>query len=294
MIPVEERVLLITIIIKLVSISCYAQVITELQGRELTDKESSFPPAIQCILMAYPDQIKYAKQHESVWTLHWQDRFAMQLHGHPMPMFTEKQWADFQESKQITVNDPSNFWTQFIHRYPVNQPIPQNIEEGFDPGRHRYEPFFKRLYGEDARSVRAQTRLIQWGNKKLRVSTINQIDQRLQMIYHELNGLPRKLHRYFTPHSGGFVWRNIKGTNRLSVHSFGAAIDIAVKYSNYWKWGQKSRANLIFYQNQIPIDVVRIFEKYGFIWGGRWYHHDTMHFEYRPVLLMEPCADRMP
>ena len=28
------------------------------------------------------------------------------------------------------------------------------------------------------------------------------------------------------------------------------------------------------------------FETHGFIWGGKWYHYDTMHFEYRPELLM--------
>jgi hypothetical protein len=22
-----------------------------------------------------------------------------------------------------------------------------------------------------------------------------------------------------------------------------------------------------------------------FIWGGKWYHHDTMHFEYRPEIV---------
>src|SRR5690242_16362928 len=27
------------------------------------------------------------------------------------------------------------------------------------------------------------------------------------------------------------------------------------------------------------------FEQHGFIWGGRWAHYDTMHFEYRPELL---------
>jgi hypothetical protein len=27
---------------------------------------------------------------------------------------------------------------------------------------------------------------------------------------------------------------------------------------------------------------VEIFERHGFIWGGKWYHYDTMHFEYRP------------
>jgi len=38
--------------------------------------------------------------------------------------------------------------------------------------------------------------------------------------------------------------------------------------------------------SQIPIQIVRIFEKHGFIWGGYWYHYDTMHFEYRPELLL--------
>jgi peptidoglycan LD-endopeptidase CwlK len=28
-----------------------------------------------------------------------------------------------------------------------------------------------------------------------------------------------------------------------------------------------------------------VFEKHGFIWGAKWYHYDTMHFEYRPELL---------
>jgi hypothetical protein len=31
------------------------------------------------------------------------------------------------------------------------------------------------------------------------------------------------------------------------------------------------------------------FEAEGFIWGGRWYHYDTMHFEYRPELLSPLC-----
>jgi hypothetical protein len=35
----------------------------------------------------------------------------------------------------------------------------------------------------------------------------------------------------------------------------------------------------------MPEEIVAIFEKHGFIWGGKWYHFDTMHFEYRPELL---------
>ena len=33
------------------------------------------------------------------------------------------------------------------------------------------------------------------------------------------------------------------------------------------------------------MEIVRIFEKHGFIWGGKWHHYDTMHFEYRPELV---------
>ena len=32
-------------------------------------------------------------------------------------------------------------------------------------------------------------------------------------------------------------------------------------------------------------EIVDIFERHGFIWGGKWYHYDTMHFEHRPELL---------
>ena len=41
----------------------------------------------------------------------------------------------------------------------------------------------------------------------------------------------------------------------------------------------------VTYKNDIPWETVRIFEAHGFIWGGKWYHSDTMHFEYRPELI---------
>ena len=41
---------------------------------------------------------------------------------------------------------------------------------------------------------------------------------------------------------------------------------------------------------QIPTEIIDIFERRGFIWGGKWSHYDTMHFEYRPELLTAPPA----
>lgn len=73
----------------------------------------------------------------------------------------------------------------------------------------------------------------------------------------------------------------------LSTHSFGIAIDINIKEANYWQWDcncYNENAKLA-YRNKIPAIIVQVFAKHGFIWGGEWYHYDTMHFEYRPELL---------
>lgn len=87
---------------------------------------------------------------------------------------------------------------------------------------------------------------------------------------------------------GTFEWRNIAGTTRLSAHSFGISIDLNVKRSNYWRWDEKKKPKPGF-RNQVPQSIVDAFERNGFIWGGRWVHYDTMHFELRPELLDPSC-----
>ena len=67
-------------------------------------------------------------------------------------------------------------------------------------------------------------------------------------------------------------------------------IDIGGNYKTYWQWARPGakETDKVPYRNKMPHEIVEIFEKHGFIWGGRWYHYDTMHFEYRPeILLME-------
>jgi hypothetical protein len=36
----------------------------------------------------------------------------------------------------------------------------------------------------------------------------------------------------------------------------------------------------------VPTSVVEAFERHGFVWGGKWLFFDTMHFEYRPEVLL--------
>jgi hypothetical protein len=67
------------------------------------------------------------------------------------------------------------------------------------------------------------------------------------------------------------------------MHAYGAAIDLNTNYADYWRWSTDTRSPT--WKNRIPVEIVRVFERHGFIWGGHWYHFDTMHFEYRPELL---------
>jgi len=60
---------------------------------------------------------------------------------------------------------------------------------------------------------------------------------------------------------------------------------LGAKPSHYWRWSGTT-GEPTPYRNAIPHELVEIFERHGFIWGGKWYHYDTMHFEYRPELLV--------
>lgn len=165
------------------------------------------------------------------------------------------------------------------------------IKKDYDPGRYRNLNFFKTIYGSSKKNVQDSLVKIIWCpktvNKVLYVTKVNGVSEKLIKIS---NILDKKKHltKYINNPGGTFNWRNIAETDRLSMHSFGITIDINVAYSDYWQWSCKcSNENVdINYENKIPIELIKIFEEHGFIWGGKWYHFDTMHFEYRPELLI--------
>jgi hypothetical protein len=163
-------------------------------------------------------------------------------------------------------------------------------EKNFDPGRIRNDLFFQKIYGRRETEVSRNLTTITWCPKlvgqKIRVTRVNGIDKKLIEISSELDE-HAELKKYLTNIGGTFTWRNIAGTKRHSMHSYGMTIDINTTYSDYWQWACKctNEDAIIPYKNRIPQLIVDIFEKHGFIWGGKWYHYDTMHFEYRPELI---------
>ena len=196
---------------------------------------------------------------------------------------------------------PKNSWDEKINnadlQIQLSQPysLTKNTKPDYldDPGRLRYQPFFEELYGKSKKEIEKNLVTINWptskGNIKIRVTKVNDVDKKLYLIGQEIAKLPKN-ERKWADNAETYEYRPIKDTNRLSMHSYGIAIDISPTKTQYWKDEAKEETAHIGYKNTVPLSVVHIFEKHGFIWGGKWYHYDTMHFEYRPELLAPSCV----
>jgi hypothetical protein len=171
--------------------------------------------------------------------------------------------------------------------YPVGVAPPPARDT--DPGRARNSAFFQAMYG-DCEKDGVSAHLVpvvwlpkQWG-KTLQVTRVNGVAERLAAVSADLDKLPARFDTYLFPPAGTYNCRPIAGTSRLSPHGLGIAIDVATKHTDYWRWNKPGSDGRYPYRNRIPAEIVAIFEKHGFIWGGKWYHYDTMHFEYRPEM----------
>jgi hypothetical protein len=158
-----------------------------------------------------------------------------------------------------------------------------------DPGRVRNRAFFDKMYGDCGRG-QVTPRLMPvvwlpttWGHV-VRITSVNGVDRQLTAISRELDELPAEDKKYLYPPGGTYFCRHIAATDQTSMHAWGAAIDINPAFGDYWLWHRAARDGPV-YVNRIPSEIVAVFERHGFIWGGRWAHFDTMHFEYRPELL---------
>ncbi len=88
---------------------------------------------------------------------------------------------------------------------------------------------------------------------------------RAALLEVQSRGLADEIHP--REYAGCFYPRFIANTTKLSLHSFGIALDLNVPGNQRGTSGEMDR------------DVVAIFKKWGFAWGGDWGYTDPMHFE---------------
>ena len=233
---------------------------------------------IKSLLGAYPDTLAGAQGNE----IHFKD-------GTRLPFDDGKGRKEF-----LDLLVGPDIEDMFATPYPVGRPVmkpPLNS----DPGRIRNAAFFQAMYGDCTKGEVARNLVdVAWLPKrsgaKIRMTRVNGVADRLAAVSRELDALPGAYAKYLLPVAGTYNCRPVAGTERASAHGYGIAIDIAIAHAHYWRWSKPSAGGRYTYRNAIPYEIVAIFEKHGFIWGGRWYHFDTMHFEYRPELLAAPRA----
>ncbi|MCW2275195.1 hypothetical protein M2321_002780 [Rhodoblastus acidophilus] len=222
--------------------------------------------ALDKLVAAYP---AFLVGHDSQ-TLQWKD-------GTRMPVSDGKADKAFDQK----LRHPS-LLDQMELPYPrgplAAPPGPQD-----DPGRFRNVAFFDKIYGDCSKGqVEKKLVTVPWlpksGGGVVKITSVNGVAEKLRAVSEELDALPSALKTYAFPSAGTYNCRVVKDTGNRSMHAWGAAIDLNTKHADYWMWSKGG------YRNRMPAEIVAIFEKHGFIWGGKWGHYDTMHFEYRPEL----------
>lgn len=92
----------------------------------------------------------------------------------------------------------------------------------------------------------------------------------------------------------GHNYRRVDRTATLSNHAYGIALDfLPVSYGGkqvYWRWAYDAGVDWhsvpAEQRYDVPLSFVEAFERYGFVWGGKWRFYDVIHFEYRPEILL--------
>jgi len=229
--------------------------------------------AAQRLVSAYPEYLQRVEGNDLVWR-----------DGTRMPIDDGRPAKSFEQ--RLASPDIDDM---FYAPYPPGR---NGLPPGhlMDPGRMRNAALFTKMYGkcrtgEVARNLVEIAWLPKTAPQKLLVTRVNGVAAKLQAISQELETLSPDVRKFLSPSAGTYVCRPVADTGQPSPHGYGIAIDISAKLGDYWHWSSRKDGAPIAWKNRVPLEIVEIFEKHGFVWGGKWYHYDTMHFEYRPELL---------
>ena len=231
------------------------------------------PPGLGCLARAYGGEV----HHDGTgWSLDFPGRTPLPWDdGHPKDLEARLASPDLQDT--------------LVPAYPTGRILPVR-DPAQDPGRARVEALFDARYGGTPSEVEAQLVTTAFLGQDVRVhrhvaDPLASVSRRLEAAIAASPDLARFV---IGPLGGTFNWRVVANTGRRSAHSWGIAIDLVTAHTTYWEW-DRAAGRPVAWTNQIPAAVVDAFEANGFVWGGRWYHYDTMHFEYRPELFDPGC-----
>ena len=191
-------------------------------------------------------------------------------------------WEDGRRKTEEQRLEAPDLHDLFLVPYPRQAAI-DDVPTG-DPGRIRVYPLLDARYGAPGPALEKTLVTVPFVDARVRVHprvapALAAVESRLTLALAKNPNYRKFLHDL----GGTYNDRAIAGTDRKSAHAYGIAIDLSVPESAYWR-------NTRRFSNRFPKEIVDAFEAEGFIWGGRWAHFDTMHFEYRPEFFDETCT----
>ena len=179
--------------------------------------------------------------------------------------------ADLQDMMEIT--------------YPLDS-IDKLMTDNCDPGRIRCYAFLHAVYGDSKSDIEQNlknTSLVS-GWYPVAADAASALAEAMKQLSALASSDPSCYGDVF-PLNGTYNYRVIAGTNQLSPHAFGIAVDFCSCPGDYWRWATAEQGQKRL--DSYPREVVRIMEEHGFIWGGKWAHFDFLHYEYRPELILK-------
>ncbi|KOR27050.1 glycoside hydrolase [Clostridium sp. L74] len=223
-------------------------------------------------MMAYGDYIENIKCEN--------DKTYIIMKSGKKILYDDKKEKSFEE--KIYNSDIQDMMEQI---YPL-ETTGELMDKNFDPGRFRAYSLLEDICGNSSNEIQKNLKTIHTPYGTVQFNNKAKGADSLKAVLYELHGKHNnKINSHVSPLNGTFNYRHIAGTNLLSPHAFGIAIDLVRDNRDYWKWATEKQGaeRLASY----PKEIVETFEKNNFVWGGKWNHFDTLHFEYRPEIIMK-------
>lgn len=241
---------------------------------------------IKCFCYHYADYIKNIKLIKLPKNLDFQISFK-----NGIDFYYQKNRLLSTEETASGLDYPARFYY-----YPKGRITKPAMQKKLFPERGAFT-FYKSVYGFNPKQVYANLQTLDFFGFKVKFNKKNGAYHSLLKVRDEIARIKKNnpaIREYLRSlvSVGTYRWRNLRNKPIMSLHSFGIAIDFLQKNYNkqiYWYWAQKFYPdfNSVPFTNRqrAPWEFIEAFEKHGFIWGGKWYFFDNMHFEYRPELV---------
>jgi hypothetical protein len=245
---------------------------------------------------AYPRRIRDLAFREGDWALRIDETWYYWAKGRLLPEELRDRWEEYASYR---------FYSYSLDLPPIpdldeetKRRLKNRLEQAEVNPPRRHEGFLEDLYQAATRG-QTEARIVTVKLMGFEVRAHEQVAAALEAVNNDLEVLTETdpgVRRFVAGLKGlaGYNWREIAGTRSRSYHSYGIAIDLAPKSfggkHTYWRWAlpQNEEFYAIPYERRwmVPQQIVEVFEQWGFIWGGKWFFFDTMHFEYRPEILI--------